>query len=428
MREPGARAEIIRRREAFTGDAAAMASEWAGQQAALRDAVRRGGGASRRRLPDELYAAIARLVVNSGVASHRADVTSSSARRRWPRSPAARGDGGRRRRGRRRSRSATGSPSTRSRRRRASTAGAPPACSTRRSRREVEAKKARERGDVGGDLVADLDVPPAVASLQVDPDEVFAKRTPRDRSSGRGRAGGRARSSRRRRASTRATGSRRRDDTDIAFDATMRAAAVAAGADRVAAGGPPPQGSPSPLAVRRLLRPRQQLVDPRRAHGREGEGPRLPAARGRDRQRRPRRARRLPGRRPRGDGRAAADAQPAARVPPAARGAALGQTPLADALRRARILLRQELSKHPNAVPLVVAVTDGLATGRCGRTATPSPTRWPRPGRCGGRACRSSSPTPGRRVAPPRSPRPPAACGCRPSSSRPTCCSRRWSK
>jgi magnesium chelatase subunit D len=39
-----------------------------------------------------------------------------------------------------------------------------------------------------------------------------------------------------------------------------------------------------------------------------------------------------------------------------------GQTPLADALRRGRILLRQELSKHPNAVPLVVAVTDGLAT------------------------------------------------------------------
>jgi magnesium chelatase subunit D len=39
-----------------------------------------------------------------------------------------------------------------------------------------------------------------------------------------------------------------------------------------------------------------------------------------------------------------------------------GQTPLADALRRARILLRQELSKHPNAVPLVVVVTDGEAT------------------------------------------------------------------
>ena len=39
-----------------------------------------------------------------------------------------------------------------------------------------------------------------------------------------------------------------------------------------------------------------------------------------------------------------------------------GQTPLADALRRARILLSQELSKQPNAVPLVVCVTDGEAT------------------------------------------------------------------
>jgi magnesium chelatase subunit D len=39
-----------------------------------------------------------------------------------------------------------------------------------------------------------------------------------------------------------------------------------------------------------------------------------------------------------------------------------GQTPLADAIRRARMLVRQELSRHPNAVPLVVVVTDGEAT------------------------------------------------------------------
>lgn len=39
-----------------------------------------------------------------------------------------------------------------------------------------------------------------------------------------------------------------------------------------------------------------------------------------------------------------------------------GRTPLADALRRARRLLRQELRKRPNAYPLVVAVTDGLPT------------------------------------------------------------------
>jgi Mg-chelatase subunit ChlD len=39
-----------------------------------------------------------------------------------------------------------------------------------------------------------------------------------------------------------------------------------------------------------------------------------------------------------------------------------GQTPLADALRRARLLLRGELVRHPNAVPLVVVVSDGLPT------------------------------------------------------------------
>ncbi len=39
-----------------------------------------------------------------------------------------------------------------------------------------------------------------------------------------------------------------------------------------------------------------------------------------------------------------------------------GRTPLADALRRARRLLTQELRKRPNAYPLVVAVTDGLPT------------------------------------------------------------------
>ena len=39
-----------------------------------------------------------------------------------------------------------------------------------------------------------------------------------------------------------------------------------------------------------------------------------------------------------------------------------GQTPLGDAVRRARLLLRGELLRHPNAVPLVVVVSDGLPT------------------------------------------------------------------
>ncbi len=55
-----------------------------------------------------------------------------------------------------------------------------------------------------------------------------------------------------------------------------------------------------------------------------------------------------------------------------------GQTPLADALRRARILLRQELAKHPNAVPLVVVVTDGEATVPLRAGSDPTRTPWPR--------------------------------------------------
>jgi magnesium chelatase subunit D len=48
-----------------------------------------------------------------------------------------------------------------------------------------------------------------------------------------------------------------------------------------------------------------------------------------------------------------------------------GQTPLADALRRARLLLRGELLRHPNAVPLVVVVSDGLPTVPLRRGADP---------------------------------------------------------
>jgi magnesium chelatase subunit D len=48
-----------------------------------------------------------------------------------------------------------------------------------------------------------------------------------------------------------------------------------------------------------------------------------------------------------------------------------GQTPLADALRRARLVVRQELFKHPNSVPLVVVVTDGRPTVPLRRGAEP---------------------------------------------------------
>jgi Mg-chelatase subunit ChlD len=48
-----------------------------------------------------------------------------------------------------------------------------------------------------------------------------------------------------------------------------------------------------------------------------------------------------------------------------------GQTPLADALRRARLLLRGELVRHPNSVPLVVIVSDGLPTVPLRRNTDP---------------------------------------------------------
>ena len=48
-----------------------------------------------------------------------------------------------------------------------------------------------------------------------------------------------------------------------------------------------------------------------------------------------------------------------------------GQTPLADALRRSRLLLRGELVRHPNSVPLVVVVSDGLPTVPLRRGADP---------------------------------------------------------
>ena len=74
--EPEARAEIMRRREAFTADPEGMLDDYASRQTGLAGRV----VAAERlladvRLPDHLYAAVARLVVKAGVSSHRADVT-----------------------------------------------------------------------------------------------------------------------------------------------------------------------------------------------------------------------------------------------------------------------------------------------------------------------------------------------------------------
>jgi Mg-chelatase subunit ChlI len=74
--DPQARAEVMRRRESFTRDPAAVAREWGPAQAELAARVARAEElVGRVRVPEPLYRAIAQVVVRSGVASHRADVT-----------------------------------------------------------------------------------------------------------------------------------------------------------------------------------------------------------------------------------------------------------------------------------------------------------------------------------------------------------------
>lgn len=70
------RAEVLRRREAWNADPEGFAADWAGEEAELRARLARAADL----LPQvvvrrEVYGAIARLVVQMGVASHRADIT-----------------------------------------------------------------------------------------------------------------------------------------------------------------------------------------------------------------------------------------------------------------------------------------------------------------------------------------------------------------
>ena len=76
LADPGRRAEVIRRREAYTSDPSGFAAAWAGEQAELAATIQ----AARERVGDVsvapgFYRAIARLVIGAGVASHRADVS-----------------------------------------------------------------------------------------------------------------------------------------------------------------------------------------------------------------------------------------------------------------------------------------------------------------------------------------------------------------
>src|SRR2546425_3099797 len=71
-----ARAEIMRRREAFTADPEALLAEYSEAQDELAAELARAERLlGEVHVPGRLYGAIAHLVVKAGVASHRADVT-----------------------------------------------------------------------------------------------------------------------------------------------------------------------------------------------------------------------------------------------------------------------------------------------------------------------------------------------------------------
>ncbi len=71
-----ARSEIMRRREAFTADPAAVSDEFEAAQAKLAARLEHAAALLRKvAIPDRLYTGIARAVVQAGVTSHRADVT-----------------------------------------------------------------------------------------------------------------------------------------------------------------------------------------------------------------------------------------------------------------------------------------------------------------------------------------------------------------
>src|SRR6185295_10564028 len=72
--EPEARAEVVRRREAFTADPVSLSAEYESAQADLAEAVSLAERADVH-VPDRLYAAVGSLVVRAGVSSHRADIT-----------------------------------------------------------------------------------------------------------------------------------------------------------------------------------------------------------------------------------------------------------------------------------------------------------------------------------------------------------------
>jgi Mg-chelatase subunit ChlI len=76
LTDPGERAEVVRRREAFASDPGGFRAEWSSAQSELSERIAQAEARlSSVRLPDPLYAAVGQVVVRSGVESHRADIT-----------------------------------------------------------------------------------------------------------------------------------------------------------------------------------------------------------------------------------------------------------------------------------------------------------------------------------------------------------------
>jgi magnesium chelatase subunit D len=76
LTEPDQRAEVIRRREAFSRDPDSFRAAWSATQAELAERVAAAeDGFDRVRVPNALYGAVGQLVVRSGIDSHRADIT-----------------------------------------------------------------------------------------------------------------------------------------------------------------------------------------------------------------------------------------------------------------------------------------------------------------------------------------------------------------
>ncbi len=366
LRDPVERSEVIIRREAFAADPEGFAETWQAAQEELAASI----SEARARVGHVVvepghYRTIARLVTGAGVQSHRADITVLQCAKavaaldgrpavepddlleaaalalghRVPLDPFDPVVGARRAR--------------------------PPPHARRRAGGGGDRKKSGGAGEAGRDVdLSELDAEPLPAGLDVEAGRVFeASRAP-DRLE-RGAIGRRTRSlvslprgkySRPRLA--------RAHHRDVAFDATVRAAAVRAGR----------RASPfevEPEDVRRKVREHRvplevcfvldnsyslhadRLVEKVKGvvfgllEDATGRGDRASVVAFKS-----------------GVAEATVALRPTRSVAVAAerlrRVPLSGRTPLASALRLAGRLLRQELHKRPNAQPLVVVVSDGL--------------------------------------------------------------------